>query len=373
MRRAFTVVMLGLAFGQTQPAFAVEHQVYGALAAEASVSPETSVAGILLAHYRGLNLIGDVDLDLIYNTDTLRLRLSDYCISAVCLGAHIEGEALMAGLLTKYWREGQLLDSQGFNASWIAGGLFAKIDANPAFIYYGATVRHWLFSRSDANPVDFVLPTNTTVLEQQLSFAYWGLASDKSLSEPHRMFPRYRGFAFGFDVQVDLRRQTKAWGAPEDPRNQPEPFSSQFKQWASFGHQFHSRVRLQVKQEAFVSRGLDDLSRRRVGGLNPYVAPVAGAPWNAFLSDQHLMFRTSLHGRIWQQVEAGLIFDAGILQDPLRQGDNNHGAVVGMGLFADAPLGPVDIFAAAGWSPPGVWQQDNPHLSVFAGVGSRLW
>lgn len=111
------------------------------------------------------------------------------------------------------------------------------------------------------------------------------------------------------------------------------------------------------------------MTRARIGGLNPYVVPVAGVPWAGFLSSRYASVRMSGHvdggGTEWVALA-----DAVLVQDVRRDGGDGFSPVVGIGLGWDARLGPWQIDAMVGYAPELDWQRvDGPLVSALIGAG----
>jgi hypothetical protein len=221
-----------------------------------------------------------------------------------------------------------------------------------------------------------VLPPEAWVFEPRLRYTYWRIASDPSIGERHRLFWRVHGFALGVVLQLDVRSEAHEWGArgsslftPADRRNDPRSGSFALIQWIKGGYQIDSRVRTQVAQVMVLGAGLDDLNRMRVGGMNPYVVPVAGAPWAAFLSDRLLAGQWSWHIRLFKEMETGFLVDLAWIDDLERTGASDSGVMTGLGLFADLRLGSFQIDLRAGWAPTLRWQGSGGQLGIFGALG----
>ncbi len=353
----------------------ISHRVAILAGAEMGVQPEFGAHGIGILAYDLEGLPRGMTFSAELNTDTLRLRLERirFMDGELELGAYLTGEALLAGLQTDYFRQGEKDPSRGFNASYAAAGLSGKW--NPVRHHYlelALGFRHWFFAANGDTDPSFTLPPDTWAQETRLRYTYWGVKHDLSWRDRHRLYPRIRGVAFGLDVGADVRGETHLWGtldsASVDTRNDPERASFSARQWLLYGLQIMDRVRTQVRQEAFIGGGLDDLNRSIVGGLNPYVVPLAGAPWAAFRSHRHLALRWSWHFRLYDQLEAGLMGDLVWLADPGRDGGSQMGTQAGVGLFADWQLGAFQIDVAVGWCPTLQWEAGGS-LGALAALG----
>lgn len=295
------------------------------------------------------------------NTDTLRLRLDGLRPTpGLEAGAQLAGEALYAGLLPDYYREGRRDPARGFWASYVEGSGWLKQIQGQHVLELRIALRGWFFNRGDLLGVETApaleLPPTTAALEPRLSYTYWRLGGD--IDQRHRLFPRVRGLALGLEVGLEARSDTRAWGArdpavfdPPDPRNDPLPVAFVARQWLRAGLPLAPRLRTQLTQHALFGSGLDDLNRARVGGMNPYVVPLAGAPWAAFLAGRLLAAEWSLHVKVHGEQEVGLLADVAWIDDADRTGRSGDGVHGGLGLFADLRLGAYQIDVRAGWSP----------------------
>ena len=205
---------------------------------------------------------------------------------------------------------------------------------------------------------DLVLPPETWVFEPRLRITIWNLRHDPSLGDRHRIYPRVRGLALGIDMGADIRSAARPWGAldpgsfdPVDLRNVGRTVIFVARQWLRAGWQVADRLRLQIAEAASFGNGGDDLSRTRLGGMNPYVVPLAGLPWAALLSDQFLAAEVSLHVRVWRQLEAGLTANGAFVEDVERNGSKDVRFVGGAALFVDFAIGAFQLDLRAGWSP----------------------
>lgn len=251
--------------------------------------PEVGGHGLVMAAADRYGLPRGGHMGLEYNTDTVRLRADGFrfCDGRLELGGGLEGEAYYAGLLPDYYRHGRRLADRGFWASYAGAQVRAKLNLpGHHFPELAVGVRQWWFARHDRTAPTLVLPPDTPVLEARLRHTWWRLADDAAWRERHRSYPRLRGIAAGLEVGVDWRGWVRAWGgrdaatfAPVDGRNDPESVILMLRQWLRSGRQLGPNWRLQLTQSAAWGRGEDDLTRLRLGGMNPYVVPLAGAPW----------------------------------------------------------------------------------------------
>lgn len=366
------VVGSGSAAGETGE---LRHSLEIFLAADIRVSPEPGGHGVLFADYRLDGLLHDGQLHARFNTDTLQLGVEDIALDGpdLRLGFYAQGEAIFAGLLPDYYQRGLLVAARGFHAGYLLANLhLKKAIASQHFLTSELALRRWFFARQDDTATALQLPEETWVFEPALRYTLWLLERDPSLEESHRPSLRIRGLALGADLEMMVRGDASPWGAQEDPRNRPAPVGLALRQWLRAGHQLLPWARLQLTQQAGFGFGLDDLYRTRVGGMNPYVVPVAGLPWAALLASNYVALQLSAHFKVWQELEVGPWVDGVVLEDIERRGRDDLDWTGAAGAFADWQLGSWQFDLRAGWTLPQAWQVAGPHLSVYFLVGKKL-
>jgi hypothetical protein len=294
------------------------------------------------------------------------------------LGALLAYEHKFAGVLIDYYRLGQKLSERGFEASFLEGSAYVKANL-PGDHYLSLTtgMRQWFFSTRDDTDSAFVLPPEATVFEPRLNYTFWRLDHDPSLRDRHRLFPRVRGLALGVELGLDLRSETRPWGAvtatalhPADQRNDPSETIVRVRQWLRAGFQLVPWLRTQLSQSASWGHGEDDLTRVRLGGLNPYVVPIAGAPWATFLSEKFIAVESSWHFKLWGEQEAGVLLHGVLLEDAERIGrEDTYDIMAGLGVFVDLRFGGFQIDLRAGWSPTLDYQSSSGQFGAYALAG----
>jgi len=335
--------------------------------------PEATGFGFVLFDATGEDKVGKGDVRLHYNTDTIHLA-----IERVPMGENFEfsvalrGEIFMAGLLHQYYQQGLRRSGLGFNASYVV--LMPKIQwhvANQHTLEVLTDVRYWMFGDKNTDPA-YLLPANAWVFEPRLGYIYWNVDSPGEEYRASKLFPRIEGIAVGASVGVDVRSDVRSWGFVGDGRNDPTKAIWTLNQWLRAGWQTGERFRLELQETANWGWNQDDLTRMRVGGMNPYVVIVPGLPWSANISERLLIAQLSGHIRPKKNKpqELGLIVSGGALNDPRRQGLlDEYDGVGGLALFTDLRWGRWQVYARVGWAFPTQWLLDNPHLSGFVGLG----
>jgi len=344
-----------------------------AAGADFAFVPEATGFGFVLFEAVGQDKVGKGDVRLSYNTDTIHLA-----IERVPIGKHFElsvalrGEIFFAGLLHQYYQQGLSRSELGFNASYVA--LLPKIQwhvADHHTLEVVTNVRRWFFGDNDTDPA-YLLPVDAWVFEPRLGYIYWNIDSPGEEYRASKLFPRIEGVAVGASVGVDVRSDVRSWGFVGDGRNDPTRAIWTLNQWLRAGWKTGERFRLELQESFNWGWNQDDLTRMRVGGMNPYVVVVPGLPWSANISERLLIAQLSGHIRPKKNKpqELGLIVSGGGINDPRRQGLlDDYGGVGGLALFTDLRWGRWQVYARLGWAFPTQWLLDNPHFSGFVGLG----
>jgi len=335
--------------------------------------PQGTGFGFVLFEATGQDKVGKGDVRLYYNTDTVHLE-----IERISMGKNFEfsvalrGEIFFAGLLRQYYQQGLKRSELGFNASYVV--LLPKIQwhfADHQTLELLTNVRRWFFSDDTTDPA-YMLPADTWVFEPRLGYIYWNVDSPAEEYRASKLFPRIDGIAAGASVGVDVRSDARAWGFVGDGRNDPKKGIWTLNQWLRAGWKTGDRFRLELQETFNWGWFQDDLSRLRVGGMNPYVVVIPGLPWSANLSERLAIAELSGHIRPKKNKpqELGLLVSGGGINDPRRQGRlDDFGGIGGLALFTDLRWGRWQVYGRFGWAFPSKWLLDNPHLSGFVGLG----
>ena len=112
-------------------------------------------------------------------------------------------------------------------------------------------------------------------------------------------------------------------------------------------------VRLQIREEAGWAVGVDDLSRRTVGGLTPFTVNLPGMPWAYVHADKCriiplLRFISDCRSMTLKQVSLTSWLT---VQDFQRVGDTDFTALWGIGGFVDYRFGNWQFDLRGGYSP----------------------
>jgi hypothetical protein len=348
---------------------------HGSAAAGADFAfvPEATGFGFVLFEAIGEDKVGEGDVRIYYNTDTIHLE-----IERIPMGKNFEfsvavrGEIAFAGLLHQYYQQGLRRSELGFNASYVA--LLPKIQwhvADHHTLEVLTNVRYWFFGDKNTDPL-YTLPANTAVFEPRLGYVYWKIDSPGEEYRASKLFPRIQGVAVGASVGVDVRSEVRAWGFVGDGRNDPRKAIWTLNQWLRSGWQTGDRFRLELQETFNWGWFQDDITRMRVGGMNPYVLVIPGLPWSANISERLAIAQLSGHIRPKKNKpqELGLLVSGGAINDPRRQGLlDDYGGIGGLALFTDLRWGRWQVYARLGWAFPTNWLLDDPHFSGFMGLG----
>ena len=335
--------------------------------------PETTGFGFVLFDATGEEKVGRGDVRFHFNTDTIHLA-----IERVPMGEDFEfsvalrGEIFMAGLLHQYYQQGLRRSELGFRASYVV--LMPKIQwhfADHHTLEVLTDVRYWIFGDKDTDPT-YLLPGNTWVFEPRLGYIYWNVDSPGEEYRASKLFPRIQGIAVGASVGVDVRSDVRSWGFVGDGRNDPTQAIWSLNQWLRGGWITGDRFRLELQETFNWGWNQDDLTRMRVGGMNPYVVVIPGLPWSANISERLAIAQLSGHIRPKKNKpqELGLLVSGGGINDPRRAGLlDDYGGIGGLALFTDLRWDRWQVYARLGWAFPTNWLLDNPHFSGFVGLG----
>ena len=292
------------------------------LALEAWDSDTTPAHAVVMLAYDGFMPSG-WRWALEFNTDTLRLEVDGIRLSTSnALGARLTGELGAAHLLGDYFIDGDTDPSRGFRTSYLRGQVWIQTRLSPRwFLMSELGVRQWYAKMGDETEAAFILPQDTLVLEPRLRLTYWGLKPDAGYGDRFRFYTRDRGLAFGVNIAPNWQLNTREWGAldgevfdPVDPRNDPDAFQVSVNQWLKAGMDLGKVARLQVNQEAQRQSGADDLYRRTIGGMTPYVVSVPGVPWAYFHTSDYFAGGIGLHWALSNAVGVGPVLGAVVFE-----------------------------------------------------------
>ena len=363
-------------------------RLYAMLAVDSWFLPEGGGRGAAVLAWQRDDFWKTGDLEIRFNTDTLQatvrnVRLND----RVKVGGRLKGQALFGGLLQDYYREGLVDRERIFWASYINAAPHVEIQDAPNYIQLELGVRRWFFSPMDPNTSpSLTLPPDLWAFEARLRYTLWHAEHDPSFTDPHRTSWRFKGWAMGLELATDIRSDTSGWGAldeqafdPVDRRNITNSQPTWIRAWARGGRDTWSGGRVQGMAFLSIGQNEDDLTRVRVGGMNPYVVPVHGLPWTSHVLGNF----ASLHGKVMQRIlsdsEIGLAVDVVGLSDEAATRTTTtrslelEQALLGLGAVGDFRFGDWQVDARVGVAPGSTALASPLHVSAWLAVGKRLF
>lgn len=238
-------------------------------------------------------------------------------------------EAYAAGLLPSPWKDGAPDPERGLSASYVGldGGLITYL---PWGLWGGgqAAVRGYTFAKLEQTTVP--VPDETVVVTPEVTAGLWRpwlTAQIRAGAEvrPGRVAPHVAGELF-------LR-----------PELTVAPFVEARGGWA---------------------RGQDFLTRTRLGGLNPYVVPLAGAGWAEFYVQKYAALRLgpSVAG---EYGEVAVFADAVVF-------DERSDPIYGFGGRTRFQSDALFVEIAAGYSPNLLRRSGHAPVTVWV-VGGLDW
>lgn len=320
-------------------------------------------------------------LSLVLNTETLTFRYEGlrFREGRVELGMLARAELGFAGLLPDYYERGRFVGGRGFWASY--GELRGWVKWFPAHyqvleMEFGG--RQYAFGRMGRTSERLVLPPDVLILDPALSWSYWRLQSDAAWSDPHRFFPRLQGVMVRLRAGVELRSVARPWGSLRqdrivalegaDARNAPQVVAPNLRLDAMAGTVIGERLRLQGELSVGYMWGADDITRARVGGLNPFSVRVPGYAWAGYLADGWSVLRGEMRGVIGDS-ELGFAAVVGGIEDPERVAAARWGMVSGLEALADIRAGSWQVDVRVGASPPLASYRARWWVSSFVALG----
>jgi hypothetical protein len=348
---------------------------------ELNFTPELTGHGWASFDSRGQGIVHGGDVHLFYNTTKLHAGIERLSFAGEKLAffAFLEGEAVISQLLNDYFQNGLRISEYGFKASYAL--LHTKLQWYPGkhqTIEFVAAARRWWFAPRSSTSPSYALPPSTWVFEPRIGYNYWRIDVPSYEWEAHRVFPRIVGFAVGIDGGLDVRSDVRAWGL-DDGRNDPGKVMYSVAQWLRAGWQLGPLVRLQLDEWGNYGWRQDDITRRRMGGVNPYVIPVPGLPWTGLISERLLAAQLGLHLKAKEssQHEFGLLLGGGAFNDVNRVGAlSTYGGAGGISLHGDLRFGPtgryqVNIRLSYGF--PTAWLDNPPYFAGLLAFGARIF
>jgi len=228
-------------------------------------------------------------------TDTLQVRW-DPQLERGRAWLAVRGEAAVAGVFPTPWVDGAPVQGGYASYAGVEGGAQRYLRDG---LYVGgeAHARYWVLTELPDRPV----------VRGQAMFGFW--------SE---------------EIQAEARAGVDLNGAELSPH-----LTGAFK--ARPDRPIGPRLELR----AALADNQDDVLKTRVGGLNPYVVPLAGAGWGEFWVEDYVAARAGMGWR-------GDALRVDVLADLVTFDDRN---ATGVGLDAGWQRGRWSVDGAVGWSP----------------------
>jgi hypothetical protein len=265
----------------------------------------------------------NVALGLEFNTDTLGAVLDAWNVGfpGLSLGVFGRTEALLALVSSAPVFSGVARRDLGFFASYAqAGARVAYTTLEHLTLEGEAAVRGWWFMRSLDSDKNLRLSRPFVAIEPRLRIKWVSLVPDEG------RLGLYQGLALVLETGADLRSQTTPWGGleggPPDPRN-ALPADALPRRVLLTGRAAMPVMRmgwLSARAEGGWGLDEDDLTRARVGGMNPYVVEMPGAAWGEFVTERFGAVHMELGLRPKGFLYVGVAGHAAVVNDPERRG-----------------------------------------------------
>jgi hypothetical protein len=305
LSRTAIFTLLTLALGSSQAQAETPIQWRAAFGGEINEDPH----GVLDLGVRQ----GDVSLELL--TDTLDLRWQPYGDGwRAWLGGRAEGGA--AGLLISPWQDGAPAPEAALLASYLGADAGALL-ALPAGFYAGPVGSARIYQFGSLSETTIAVPGPRAVISPEVIVGWSGPG----------MWGQVRA---GADLQSVRRAPRIAGEFVVSP-------------WWTLA------PRLELR--GGVARDQDFLTLTRLGGLNPYVVPLAGAAWAEFRTQSYAAARLGpvLQG---ESGRIALVVDAVVFDGRRELGTGAMGRFVHGDLFVEASIGFAPTVERRGDVPP---------------------
>lgn len=348
---------------------------------ELSFTPQLTGHGWASFDSVGKGIVAGGNLRLFYNTTKLHAGVERLTFAGGKLAffGFVEGEAVISQLLNDYFQNGLRISEYGFKASYIL--VQPKLQWYPGdhqTLEVVLAARHWWFGTRDNTSLPNGVPPDTWVFEPRLGYNYWNIEVPSYEWEAHRIFPRIEGIAVGITGGLDVRSEVRPWGL-DDGRNDPGKVMYNVSQWLRAGWQVTPLFRLQLDEWGNYGWRQDDITRRRMGGVNPYVIPVPGLPWTGLISERLLAAQLGVHLKVKDssQHELGILVGGGVFNDVDRVGSlSTYGGAGGLSLHGDLRFGPTGRYQVnmrVSWGFPTPWLVDPPYFAGLLAFGARIF
>jgi hypothetical protein len=259
----------------------------------------------------------NVASEISVNTDTVQAQVDawDVGIPGSSVSTWARAEGLLAGVNTQWMQDGVNRWERGFTASYAQVGFRASQTAARVFtVETELAFRGWLFTPLPLLSAPGATPTPLLVAEPRVRLKFDGRRPDA-----HGL-GLFTGVAGWLETGVDARLGTRPFG--EGTRNRlPWNALPRRVQGRGFLGAHTGRWWLQARAEAALGVDEDDLSRTRVGGLNPYTVNMPGAAWGEFLCERFIATHVEAGLTTLPWLYTGLSVHAAAINDPHRTGE----------------------------------------------------
>lgn len=268
---------------------------------------------------------GPLSLQLL--TDTVELRFEPEDRGGRWWLA-VRGEAGAAGLFPSPWRAGSPDDARSLLAFYagLEGGALAYL---PHGLYLGVegTARRWFFRATDSTQGS--VPEDRFVISPSMLAGWW--------SKPFHVWIRAGADVDGGDTSGRLTMELTLFPWARHRRATPRPWLTPL-----------------VEVHAGWLDDPSDVTRERIGGLNPYVVPLAGAGWAELWAER------------WAAIRAGPALELGPLRLALVADGVRYegGKAYGLALLSRVTFGALYGEASLGFAPE---LERGPGVSRFSG------
>ncbi len=303
--------------------------------------------GIFMVRYQYRGIAGrKVAAGVEVNTDTLSGDVWAWDVGVPGLGMGVFGraEALLAGVNINHMRDGRNQTDRGFGASYAMGGArvsytvlrYLTVEAEGA-------ARAWVFNPMPGTDRAFRVPAPYVSAEPRVRFKWLGASNRRS------QFGLTHGLAAVLEVAADLRALNKPWGGkrgsePVDPRNNLAmgTVARRASAFISGGGRPLKGLYLGGLLQGGYGDGEDDITRTRVGGMNPYVVQMPGAAWGEFLCDRYVAATVTAGVVANPYLYVGGTLNGAVVNDPRRVGALDEPGVV-RGASAEVRAAVLDL------------------------------
>jgi len=285
-------------------------------------SPTTQ--GIGRVYYSANGLAGrPLQLTVDFNTYRFGAYLTAHNVGIRGLSTTLfwKGEWLLTGLLLHHMKRGDNVRELGIIAYYSSAGVKANWNmVSHLKMEADLSARAWMFHRGLRTAHNFHMPRSIQTVEPRVRVKW----QDVSTTQEALGLPE--GLSVMVEAGLDLRQGSQPWGGVGDTpdlRNRvgPSQFPRRLQAKGVFGRPvIQRRAWLQLQGEAGYGVDEDDLTRTRIGGLNPYTVALPGAAWGEFFCERFAMGHAEAGLFATPFLYTGVSVHGGVINDPHRVG-----------------------------------------------------